>query len=576
MKIGRRTILGLSGIGASAALIQLYGRRSWTMSPTSVGAAAEVSSSLKIPIGMNLAEVADYEVGFPFKNLFWGARPWMTQSVDSGGQWDTGKISEFEFDEDGYPLEVPISVSAKLLPHIPFTLIPNVRPSGRYVVLFDGEGEFGGKMGTSIVSSNPGRVVIKMTNRAGLVEGLALKRSRRGNHVRNIRVLALEHENADLVTNPFLDEFLDFCRPFHCIRFMEWAKTNGSLEEEWQERKRATFYTMVGTSGDVDGLFGPKIDAFSRKFSGGVAIELMIQLANKLMIDPWFCIPHRATEEYIREYAKLVRSKLDPRLKIYLEYSNEVWNFGFLQSSFMLSSQLAGNLVERGGGKAWENAEKTKGSNHPERIAALFRRTFDIWETEWSGKDRSRLVRVCAVQAGWLDAAKRTVKWCGENGGADAVSPTAYFGPWDKHYERWAAKGAALTADEVIADMREVVLRQGQGNALTELASYAKSFGMNYISYEGGQHIQPKNHNVVPYNHALGAAQSHPEMYDLYVENLRQQQRYGSKLMCAFTSVGAQGSRWGSWGHKASYDEPLSRAPKMRALLDCNVVKPSI
>ncbi|MFA4845928.1 MAG: hypothetical protein WC654_05195, partial [Patescibacteria group bacterium] len=168
MKIGRRTILGLSVAGASTALVQVYGGGLWKLSPTTVGGAAEATILPKIPIGMNLAEVADYEVGFPFKNLFWGARPWMTQSSESGGQWDTGKISEFEFDEDGYPLEVPVTVSAKRLPHIPFTLIPNVRPAGRYVILFDGEGEFAGKMGTSIVSSQPGRIVIKMTNRAGL------------------------------------------------------------------------------------------------------------------------------------------------------------------------------------------------------------------------------------------------------------------------------------------------------------------------------------------------------------------------------------------------------------------------
>ena len=57
---------------------------------------------------------------------------------------------------------------------------------------------------------------------------------------------------ADLAANPFLPEFLDFCRPFHCLRFMDWAVTNGSLEVKWGNRKRPSFYTMVGQSGDPE------------------------------------------------------------------------------------------------------------------------------------------------------------------------------------------------------------------------------------------------------------------------------------------------------------------------------------
>ena len=57
----------------------------------------------------------------------------------------------------------------------------------------------------------------------------------------------------------------------------------------------------------------------------------------------------------------------------------------------------------------------------PERIGALFRRTFAIWEREWAGADAKRLVRVGAVQAAWFDASQRTIRWCLENGGVDTV-----------------------------------------------------------------------------------------------------------------------------------------------------------
>lgn len=572
MLIDRRVLLGAVGVGAIATILR---GRDFLSQADSISSENNMDpdGSFKIPIGMNLAPITDAGTGYPFKNLLWGARPWMTQNSDPGGPWNTEAISSFELDDDGYPLEAPIFVAGHPTSQIPFTLLPNRGKPGKYVVLYDGLGEISGKMGTKVLSSRPGRMIIQMTHNPEIPEGIVIRKSQRGNHVRNIRIISTEYENDDLMSDPFTPEFVDFCRPFHCLRFMDWATTNSSLEQEWSSRRLPSFYTMTGTPGDADGIFGPKPDKFTMRFSGGVAIEIMINLANKLNIDPWLCIPHRASDEYILEYAKLVKQKLNKNLKVYLEYSNEVWNFSFLQSSWMLRSRLAGDIVESKGGTAWKDASKTKGTNHPERIAALFRRTFAIWEKIWTGADRKRIVRVCSVQAGWLDTAYRTVKWCGENGGADAVSPAAYFGPLDKQYDHWASRGAALTADEVIVDMREIVDQQGQDKGLADLAAYAKTFGMGYVSYEGGQHIQPKNRALLPYNPALGQAQSHPGMYDLYVENLRQQRRLGSSLMCAYNSVGRQGTQWGSWGHKSSYDQPLSNAPKMRALLDYNSPK---
>src|SRR3712207_5609122 len=40
------------------------------------------SPPARLPIGMNLAMIADWEVGFPFLNLMWGARPWLTRDRD--------------------------------------------------------------------------------------------------------------------------------------------------------------------------------------------------------------------------------------------------------------------------------------------------------------------------------------------------------------------------------------------------------------------------------------------------------------------------------------------------------------
>lgn len=530
-------------------------------------------------MAMNLAGIADWEPGFPFINLMWGARMWMTRNQTPGGPWNTEQIAHCEFDENGYPLEVPFSAPDQQDFQEVFTLIPNRVPPGEYVILFEGEGEFGGVMGTRIIEQGKGRATIELTGGKDTVQGIAIKSSAKGNHLRNIRIVARQYESADLAADPFLPEFLQFCEPFHALRFMDWATTNNSYEREWANRKKPTFYTMVGAGGDYFGIFGKPASHTDRMLSGGVAIEVMLDLCNRLKKDAWLCVPHLATDEYIREYAKLVKAKLNPSLKVYLEYSNEVWNWQFQQAQWMIRDRYAGETIEAKGFNPWggKTPEFTLGdgtvaseggSDHPERIGALFRRCFAIWEEVFDGPDRARLVRVAASQAGWLDVAKRTLKYTMENGGCDAFSVTGYFGPNDAIYEKWESSGASLTADDVIADMDQIIT--SAESDVETLSGAAREYGVRFIVYEGGQHIQPKGQNETAYMPALKDAQTHPKIYDLYMKNFAMLARHGCDLFAVFASVSEQGSRWGSWGHIEYYGQPLEEAPKMRAVLDAN------
>ena len=406
--------------------------------------------------------------------------------------------------------------------------------------------------------------------------------------MRNVRILPIAHEKADLAANPFRPEVLEFCKPWHCLRFMDWLGTNNSINQRWSTRKRRTFYTQVGTDGDVLGFFGAPLPAWQRKWASGVAIELCVQLANLTKTDAWLCVPHLADDEYILEMAKLVKAQLDPSLKVYVEFSNEMWNWMFGQATWMLRSELAGDLVAAAGASPpWKGGVRPsafrdgvvvegagEGIDHPERIGALFSRCFKIWEQVFSGADRKRLVRVCAVQAAWLDTASRTLSWVTRNGGADALAPAGYFGPNDEVYARWEAAGATLTADEVIADMRLMIADSGKVVDAV-YAGLAKEAGIRFITYEGGQHIQPRGQADTPYNPALTAAQTHPLMYDLYRENLDLYAQAGCDLFCAFASVSQQGTRWGSWGHIETYGQDPATAPKYRAILEANAPRAS-
>lgn len=573
MRLDRRSLLIGSASGAGIAALGLAGLWTGGFTSSAVEPLPRDESFPKLPIGMNLAGIADWEPGFPFKNLFLGARPWLTRNLSGSGAHDTKMQAAFNYDDDGYPLQVPVAAPGAAEPQTVFTYVPNVRKPGRYVLLYEGDGDIDGLAATKVISRKPGRLMLQMTHTAKLYEAVVIKRSKLGDHVRNIRLVAAEHEVSNLADDPFLPEFLDFCRPFHALRFMDWASTNNSTEEHWKDRKRSSFYTMTAVSGDPEATWGPAPTPFQLKFSGGVAVELMIQLSNLLKIDPWFCIPHRATDDYIAQFARLVREKLDPELKVYVEYSNEIWNWSFHQAGWMLRSPLAGALVEAKGGKAWKDSAKTQGEGHPERIGALFRRNFAIWEREWSSDAQKRLIRVGAVQAAWFDASKRTIQWCLDNGGLDAVSPAAYMGGNKDSYRKWAELGNALTPENVIEDVNDGLRSLRVGGSLLQTIEFGKLHGLAYLAYEGGQHIQPEGQREHPYNPALAAVQSHPGMYELYVELLRLNRDFGCTLFAHFSSVGPQGTRYGSWGAKARYDTPDAASPKMRALLDCNVAR---
>lgn len=89
--------------------------------------------------------------------------------------------------------------------------------------------------------------------------------------------------------------------------------TNGSPIQTWEDRPRMEDATWT---------------------SWGVPAEVMIDLSNQIGADPWFTMPHMADDAYVSNFATLVRDRLHPRLKAYVEYSNEVWNFIFPQAQW--------------------------------------------------------------------------------------------------------------------------------------------------------------------------------------------------------------------------------------------------
>ena len=158
--------------------------------------------------------------------------------------------------------------------------------------------------------------------------------------VKNLRCLRPGY--ADVSPPLFTREYLALiqARSPNLLRFMDWHSTNGNLESEWSERSLPTDATQTTTltrSVHVGWSTAPVKLTNAR----GICWEYCVALANATGKDLWLNVPVLATEDYVRHLAALVKATLKPGLRVYVEYSNEVWNDGFLQTGLNRDSAFA-------------------------------------------------------------------------------------------------------------------------------------------------------------------------------------------------------------------------------------------
>ncbi|MEO8809119.1 MAG: cadherin-like domain-containing protein, partial [Rhodanobacter sp.] len=130
-------------------------------------------------------------------------------------------------------------------------------------------------------------------------------------------------------TNPFLDSF----KGFSTIRSMNWTQPIGSPEVNWSDRTPGNWpvagYSIQAASASIKYLVPPaNCTADCNWYSTGMSWESAIDMANATHTDMWINIPTLATDDYVKSLAALIKSKLAPNLHVYVEWSDEIWNYG--------------------------------------------------------------------------------------------------------------------------------------------------------------------------------------------------------------------------------------------------------
>ncbi len=120
--------------------------------------------------------------------------------------------------------------------------------------------------------------------------------------VRNLTIFRPNQDEAQDFTNLYRNHI----DRFSVLRFMDMNLINNNITAHWSQRSQPSQVTW--------------------RTKTGIPYENSIALCNQVNSDYYLCIPHRATDDYIRQLARLVRDNLNPNLKVYVEMSNEVWN----------------------------------------------------------------------------------------------------------------------------------------------------------------------------------------------------------------------------------------------------------
>jgi hypothetical protein len=400
-------------------------------------------------------------------------------------------------------------------------------------------------MDATLVSSTPGRDIIQVnpSNRGILLSLRETDPQKTGDYLRNIKVIPAAQENnaAGSIFNP---TFLEKTSPYQSLRFMDWMKTNDSTEKEWADRPTLNTATWS---------------------ESGAPVEVMVALANALDADPWFNMPHQATDEYITKFAQYVQQHLEPELKVYVEYSNEVWNPQFQQYHWV-AAQAKLTPQETTGVTEWYSRRTTQ--------------VTQIWDQVF-GADKERVIGVIATQAGnpWIASRELSYPWTTQplshaQSGIDALAIAPYFGGNDYllNTPEKVARVSAWAKDSqggLDAFFDELLNGASSGQNAVEFTAatikthkqIASDHNLQLLAYEGGQHLA--NPNDPSMTDLFIRANRDPRMGQLYERYLNQWHELGGGLFQNFSDV-ATPNKWGSWGTLESIQQETS--PKFEAL----------
>lgn len=484
-------------------------------------------------IGINLSSPTDWTTEWPFVDVFRTSRAWFSQRVGAG--FNQGP--PLSLDADGWVTKLEKDSWAET------AVLTNETgyPGGKFVVTWTGQGDVSIWGDGNTTNRTANRFEYELTKSGN--HFLRVTSTVPSDYVRDIHIWMPGFEQTG-AAQEFHPLYLQRLKGMRTLRFMDWMHTNNSTQVTWDQYPTE----------------------HSARQSEGVAPQIMARLANRVGADAWFAMPHRADDDWVRQFATAIRDSLDPSRKVYVEYSNEVWNNLFDQARWAQRQGLDRGIYTAG----WE----WQAGLHfqAQRSVEVFR----IWREVFGADADRRLVRVLATQAANPASGEAVLSWQEASKEADAVAIAPYF-TCDGNYlgdGKLTNPGLPAAAAAVLRAGAKGVLDNCQRAINSEIRDWisryralADKYNLDLIAYEGGQHLVGilGGENNAGVNSLMFDANRSARMRDLYAQYLSQWRELGGGTFATFASGGAMGKS-GSWGLVEFEGQPVAKAPKYQAV----------
>jgi len=511
-------------------------------------------------VGMNLAGVGYWSTEHPF-----------IDRMKTAGSWTSNlrNPNDVTVNADGYPTAFASGVTSA---YVMVGLDPAAAKTNNvYTLTYQGTATFS-LPGSTILSNKPGEITFRYDGTSGM-QCVSVSGLNGSNPLTAIHIVRQDQVTLFKQGEIFNPAFIEKIDPFDTLRYMGWQRTNNDLTiTDWNSRTTPNDISWASMS----------------RAGNSVPIEVMVALANKTQTNMWLNVPTAANDDYVRQMMTYVRDHLDPKLKVNLEYSNEMWNWGFSQATW------AQNQANALWGKDANGDGKIDASNPKENVSGGWEIYYGYRSAQVAAiaKDvfgtsaDSRLKPVIATQTAYkglesyiFDGISRAKLGPPSSLFSD-YAVTTYFGSelnsksaadrakvlsWARSGDAGLnaafdelKNGGALSATGSLASLRPLYQYQ---------ASIAQKYGLNLVAYEGGSDIGAFNYSASEQPEIMAfiaKLQSDPRMGDLYTQMLSDFAAAGGKTAIPLADAAADGVG-GTWGTlKSIYD---ASTPSYAALI---------
>lgn len=366
---------------------------------------------------------------------------------------------------------------------------------------------------------------------------LALAFTQTGSGIRNLKVIRPGYD----ASNPplFTRAFLDHIARFKTLRFMDWLRTNNNPVRYWTNRTT------------------PENTHYASR--NGVPWEHIVELSKQTGQDIWINIPVAADDDYVLQLARLLHGSLNPQRRIYVEYSNEVWNGQFKQHASNFDMAEAEVRDDPASPLAYDG-KKDRATVGYRRIAKRGKEISDIFRSVYGAAAMMTTIRpVFASQVVNPYATELGLRFIAAAYGPPAQYFYALAGA--PYFNLGAQQNTPdLSSEQVLQAMETSIARLPTINHFEKNLALARWHGLPFFAYEGGADTFGPGSIA-----AKKVANLDPRMQAVCQRYLDTWHENGGQLFMWFNAgAGNWDTPYGAW--ELTTDLALSDTPKIRCM----------